>query len=100
MQAVAIVVAAGRGERMGAERPKAFLKLGGEPLLLHAVRAFEAAPSVTGIVAVVPEAETSAARAILGTLAKLKAVVKGGERRQDSVLAGLAEVPEGFDGVV
>jgi 2-C-methyl-D-erythritol 4-phosphate cytidylyltransferase len=100
MQAVAIVVAAGRGERMGAERPKAFLKLGGVALLLHAARAFEAAPSVASIVAVVPESETSAARAILASLAKLKAVVKGGERRQDSVLAGLAEVPEGFDGVV
>jgi len=100
MQAVAIVVAAGRGERMGAERPKAFLDLGGEPLLLRAARAFEGAPSVGGIVAVVPHAETGAARALLAPLAKLRAVVAGGERRQDSVLAGLAQLPEGFDGVV
>ena len=42
-QAVAILVAAGRGERMGQERPKAFLELAGEPLLLRAARAFEAA---------------------------------------------------------
>jgi 2-C-methyl-D-erythritol 4-phosphate cytidylyltransferase len=100
MQAVAIVVAAGRGERMGQGRPKAFLELGGEPLLLRAARAFEAAPSVGQIVAVVPEVELEAARARLAPLAKLLAVVAGGERRQDSVLAGLRQVPEGFDGVV
>jgi len=99
-QAVAILVAAGRGERMGQERPKAFLELAGEPLLLRAARAFEAAPSVGSLIAVVPEAETSVARALLAPLAKLRAVVPGGERRQDSVLAGLAQVPEGFEGVV
>ena len=100
MQAVAIVVAAGRGERMGRGRPKAFLELGGEPLLLRAARAFEAAPSVGRIVVVVPEQELMAARERLSPLAKLLAVVKGGERRQDSVLAGLRQVPEAFDGVV
>lgn len=100
MDAVAIVVAAGRGERMGAERPKAFLELGGEPLLLRAARAFEAAPSVGSIVAVVPQAQTGLARELLAPLRKLLAVVAGGERRQDSVLAGLRQVPEGWDGVV
>jgi 2-C-methyl-D-erythritol 4-phosphate cytidylyltransferase len=99
-EVVAILVAAGRGERMGAERPKAFLELGGEPLLLRAARAFEAAPSVGRIVAVVPDAETAAARGLLAPLRKLLAVVAGGERRQDSVLAGLRQVPDGFDGVV
>jgi 2-C-methyl-D-erythritol 4-phosphate cytidylyltransferase len=99
-QAAAIVVAAGRGERMGGERPKAFLELGGEPLLLRAARAFDAAPSVGSLVAVVPGSETSAARALLAPLAKLRAVVAGGARRQDSVLAGLAGLPAGWDGVV
>ncbi len=100
MQAVAIVVAAGRGERMGAERPKAFLELCGEPLLLRAARAFEAAPSVGKIVAVVPELQIPAARERLAALPKLLSVVAGGERRQDSVLAGLRQVPADFDGVV
>jgi 2-C-methyl-D-erythritol 4-phosphate cytidylyltransferase len=99
-QAAAIVVAAGRGERMGGERPKAFLELGGEPLLLRAARAFDAAPSVGSLIAVVPGSETSAARALLAPLAKLRAVVAGGARRQDSVLAGLAGLPAGWDGVV
>jgi 2-C-methyl-D-erythritol 4-phosphate cytidylyltransferase len=100
MDAVAILVAAGRGERMEAERPKAFLDLGGEPLLLRAARAFEAAPSVGRLVAVVPDAQTETARQLLAPLPKLVAVVAGGERRQDSVLAGLGQVPDGFEGVV
>ena len=100
MQAVAIVVAAGRGERMLAARPKAFLELGGESLLLRAARAFEAAPSVGRIVAVVPAALADEARGLLAPLAKLASVVAGGDRRQDSVRAGLACVPAEFEGVV
>jgi 2-C-methyl-D-erythritol 4-phosphate cytidylyltransferase len=100
MPSLAILVAAGRGERMGALRPKAFLELAGEALVLRSARAFEEAPSVTGIVAVVPEAEVAAARALLAPVRKLLAVVPGGERRQDSVLEGLKQAPPGFDGVV
>jgi len=100
MPAVAILVAAGRGERMGADRPKAFLELGGQPLLLRAALAFEDAPSVQHVVAVVPEAHVAPARDMLRPLGKLLAVVPGGPRRQDSVLEGLKPVPEGFSGVV
>jgi len=100
MPAVAILVAAGRGERMGADRPKAFLELGGQPLLLRAALAFEDAPSVQHVVAVVPEDQVAPARDMLRPLGKLLAVVPGGPRRQDSVLEGLKPVPEGFGGVV
>src|SRR5262249_15364556 len=100
MNAVAIIVAAGRGERMGASRPKAFLDLAGQPLLLRSALAFDAAPSVNGVVAVVPAEEIEAARTILAPVRKLHAVVGGGSRRQDSVLEGLKQVPAGFDGVV
>lgn len=85
---------------MGSDRPKAFLELGGQPLVLRAARAFEAAPSVEGIVAVVPETEVDRARALLGSVDSLLAVVPGGARRQDSVLEGLKQVPDGFAGVV
>jgi 2-C-methyl-D-erythritol 4-phosphate cytidylyltransferase len=100
MPAVAIIVAAGRGERMGSSRPKAFLPLGGEPLLLRAARAFCAAPAVEAVVAVVPAAELEAGRGLLGPLGKPVAVVAGGARRQDSVLEGLKAIPRGFAGVV
>jgi 2-C-methyl-D-erythritol 4-phosphate cytidylyltransferase len=85
---------------MGAARPKAFLSLTGQPLLLRAALAFERSASVDAIVAVVPPEEIEAAREILAPLRKLRAVVGGGERRQDSVLAGLKQAPEGFEGVV
>jgi len=100
MQSLAILVAAGRGERMGQGRPKAFLELAGQALVLRSARAFDEAPSVGAIVAVVPVAEVQEARALLASVGKLRAVVAGGERRQDSVLAGLRQAPDGFDGVV
>jgi len=100
MDALVILVAAGRGERMGAGRPKAFLGLAGEPLLRKAAQAFQAAPSVGAIVAVVPVEEVQAARDLLAPLTKLQAVVAGGPRRQDSVLEGLRHAPVGFAGVV
>ena len=68
MDALVILVAAGRGERMGAGRPKAFLGLAGEPLLRKAAQVFEAAPSVGSIVAVVPPEEVPAARDLLAPL--------------------------------
>jgi len=100
MQAFAILVAAGRGERMGTDRPKAFLDLAGQPLLVRAARAFEAAPSVEGIVAVVPQDDVETARGLLAPVKKLAGVAAGGSRRQDSVLEGLRLVPADFDGVV
>jgi 2-C-methyl-D-erythritol 4-phosphate cytidylyltransferase len=100
MNTLAILVAAGRGERMGAQRPKAFLGLAGKPMLVRAAEAFAAAPCVDGIVAVVPEAEIPAAREMLAPVGKPAEVVAGGPRRQDSVLEGLKQVPDGFDGVV
>jgi len=100
MQSLAILVAAGRGERMGGSRPKAFLELAGEALVLRAARVFDRAPSVSRIVAVVPGEEVAAARVLLAPVRKLAAVVAGGERRQDSVREGLRQAPAGFEGVV
>lgn len=100
METVAILVAAGRGERMGADRPKAFLDLAGQPLLLRTALAFDASPTVGSIVAVVPAGLEGDARGMLSAVEKLRAVTPGGARRQDSVLEGLRHVPDGFDGVV
>jgi 2-C-methyl-D-erythritol 4-phosphate cytidylyltransferase len=100
MQTLAVLVAAGRGERMGGSRPKAFLELAGQPMLLRAARALTASASVDALVAVVPREEQDNARALLAALPKLRAIVGGGERRQDSVLEGLKQAPDGFDGVV
>src|SRR5512147_666087 len=100
MNGLAILVAAGRGERMGADRPKAFLPVGGQPILLRAALAFEAASTVDALVAVVPESDIDVARDILAAVSKLRTVVAGGARRQDSVLEGMKQAPDAFEGVV
>lgn len=100
MDTLAILVAAGRGERLGAAMPKAFVAVGGESLLRRSARALASSTSVDGVVAVVPSGLLEEARSELGGLPKLVAVVEGGFRRQDSVLEGLKQAPEGFDGVV
>jgi 2-C-methyl-D-erythritol 4-phosphate cytidylyltransferase len=100
MDTFAVLVAAGRGERMGCSRPKAFLDVAGEPMLLRAARALADCPAVDAVVAVVPEALVEEGGRLLRPVAKLQAVVKGGPRRQDSVLEGMKQAPDGFDGIV
>jgi 2-C-methyl-D-erythritol 4-phosphate cytidylyltransferase len=100
MNGLAILVAAGRGERMGGGRPKAFLSIGGKTILLRAALAFEAAASIDAIVVVVPFDQIHEAAEALQSITKLHGVVAGGALRQDSVLAGMKGAPDGFDGVV
>lgn len=89
--AAAIVVAAGRGARMGASVAKAFLSLAGRPMLAHTVEAVERAQSVAEVVVVVAPADVEATQALLARRGpgKVAAVVAGGAQRQDSVFAGL-----------
>ena len=96
MSVWAILVAAGRGERLGLDRPKAFANLGDEPLLAEPLRRLEACPWVDGIVLVAPPdwEEPAILVAEEEGCGKVHACVTGGETRSDSVRAGLAEVPE------
>ena len=90
----AVVVAAGDGRRLGHERPKAFVKLGGRPLLAHAIELFEAHPRVERMVVVVPRDWEEPTTLLAEELAagKVAAAVAGGRTRAESVAAGLAEV--------
>jgi 2-C-methyl-D-erythritol 4-phosphate cytidylyltransferase len=91
----AILVAAGRGERLGLEHPKAFAKLGEDPLLAEPLRRLEDSDWIDGIVVVAPPAWEEPAILLAEELGCGKAVacVAGGVTRADSVRAGLAEVP-------
>ena len=95
MSVWAILVAAGRGERLGLDRPKAFAKLGDEPLLAEPLRRLDASPWVDAIVLVAPPGweEPAILLAEEEGCDKVRACVTGGETRSDSVRAGLAEVP-------
>lgn len=94
METIAIIAGAGAGRRMGADRAKQFLTLGGRPILAHALAAAEKAASIDGIVVVCPAGQEDAVRgqciAPLG-LTKIKALTAGGKLRQDSVAAGLSQ---------
>lgn len=101
-----VVVAAGRGERLGAGAAKAFVPLAGWPLATYCLAAAAASGAVDGAVLV---ADPEAARPWLAALPdalrrRVRSVVRGGETRRDSVRAGLAEVRrtagEGADPVV
>ena len=89
---VAIIPAAGAGIRMGGDRPKQFLELEGRPILQVTLERFQQSPDVDGIIVVVPSAEVGYCRREIverHDLEKVKRVIAGGERRQDSVRLGI-----------
>ena len=90
MRVAAILVAAGRGERLGHPLPKAFVPLRGRTLLGHAVAALAASDRVDAVLPVLPAGMAAPGDA---AHAKLLPAVPGGARRQDSVAAGLAALP-------
>lgn len=92
----AILVAAGLGDRLGGDRPKAFAKLGGRVLLAESLERLDRSDWVDSIVIVAPEGWEEPAILLAEELSASKAVasVTGGATRADSVRAGLAEVPE------
>src|SRR6266550_1908994 len=96
MSVWAILVAAGRGERLGLDHPKAFAKLGEDPLLAEPLRRLDESEWVDAIVLVAPPGweEPSILLAEELGCGKVSACVTGGETRADSVRLGLAEVPE------
>lgn len=92
-----ILVAAGRGERFGAERPKQFVELLGQPLFLHSFKTLARSRQVGFLVLVVtPGWERLAQEAVdaAGLAGRVAALVPGGATRQDSVWRGLQALPE------
>lgn len=90
--AVAIVLAAGSGERLGSPVPKAFIGLGGRPILARAVAAALGSPVVDAVVVAAPPGSEDLAHAVLEPFGT-HAVVTGGSTRQASVRAALEVVP-------
>lgn len=90
----AIIVAAGKSERMGGSTDKAFLNLGPKPVVAWSLLAFEKNGDIDSIVLVVRKDQLTAAKAVarMFGISKLAKIVPGGARRQDSVQAGLKEV--------
>jgi 2-C-methyl-D-erythritol 4-phosphate cytidylyltransferase len=96
MSVWAVLVAAGRGERLGEDRPKAFVRLGALPLLGESLRRLDESGWIDQIVLVAPPEWEEPAILLAEELgaSKVSACVAGGATRTASVRAGIAEVPE------
>ena len=90
----AVIVAAGKSERMGGGTDKAFLNLGSKPVVAWSLLAYEKNTDIDKIILVVRKDQLTAAKAVarMFGISKLFKIVPGGARRQDSVQAGLKEV--------
>ncbi len=91
----AVIVAAGSGDRLAADRPKAFVGLGGRPLLAESLERLERSDWVDAIVVAAPEGWEEPAILLAEEIGagKVAQAVTGGQRRAESVRLGVAQVP-------
>jgi 2-C-methyl-D-erythritol 4-phosphate cytidylyltransferase len=92
----AIVAAAGRGDRLGLDRPKAFAALRGRPLLAESLERLDASDWIDAIVVAAPKGWEEPAVLLAEELGcgKVSSCVTGGPTRAESVRLALAEVPD------
>lgn len=96
---IAIIVAAGRGKRLGSSLPKQFLKVRGRTILEMSVEAFEQNKYVDEIFVAANADYSELTEKLCRDFSKLKKIVAGGAERQDSVRAAL-DCLRGEDGIV
>ena len=91
MTTTALIVAAGKGERLGGGIPKQYRMLGGKPVLRRAVDALIGHPAIRTVRVVLGKGQEELAAAALAGL-NVGAPIEGGDERADSVRAGLAAI--------
>ena len=89
-----VIVAAGSASRMGGI-DKVMAPLGGEPMIVHTVRAFQNCDAIASIVIVTREDLIRPISGLCRDMGKVAAVVAGGKTRQESVHLGLNALPKG-----
>lgn len=89
-----VIVAAGSGKRMGADRNKLWLSLGGKPILSYTVELFSAHPKISEVVLVISQQDEKDVRVWLKETRHQVKIALGGAERQDSVRQGLAVLSE------
>ncbi|RYD56291.1 MAG: 2-C-methyl-D-erythritol 4-phosphate cytidylyltransferase [Sphingobacteriales bacterium] len=96
MEKFAVIVAGGKGLRMGSAIPKQFLPLAGKPVLYHTINAFKMAFPDIQIILVLPQDQISMTQMVLQAFPDRidLTIVAGGENRFDSVKNGLEAVDE------
>ena len=94
MTVTALIVAAGKGERLGGELPKQYRPIGGKPVLRWAVEALAGHPSIDQVRVVIGEGHEQMASDALAGL-RVGDFIRGGSERSDSVVSGLQAIGEG-----
>lgn len=96
-----VLVAAGRGERLGAAQPKAFVALAGRPLLAHALANLKTLKRLAQVVVAAPESHLEEAKKLVEQAnldrSVVTVVVAGGETRQQSISNALKKVQDFLD---
>ena len=90
-----LIAAAGSGRRMGADRNKLLLPLAGKPVIAWTLKAALSAARISWIGIVGQESDRSEILSAVGQASKPVVWIQGGESRQESVLRGLAGLPDG-----
>jgi 2-C-methyl-D-erythritol 4-phosphate cytidylyltransferase len=93
----AIIVAAGKGRRMGADINKQFLNIKDKPILYYSISAFSKHPLIDGIILVCSNNEIDYCKEQIVEKYNIKKIIKivsGGKERQDSVLNGLKAISD------
>ena len=94
MTVTALIVAAGKGERLGGDLPKQYRSIGGKPVLRWAVEAMASHPSIDQVRVVIGPDQNDLAKDSIGDI-PVGALIVGGAERSDSVLNGLQAIGEG-----
>lgn len=94
MNVIALVPAAGSGKRMGGDRSKQYLEIGGKPIIVHTLNLLDSCENISEVCLIVPEDDCAYACEMLDEMRFIKPVkvVPGGRERQDSVRNGLDSI--------
>lgn len=99
---IAIIPAAGSGQRFGKDGNKSFQPLGGKPVIVWTLEVFDSLGDIVEVIPVLKDADMEYGRSLFERygLSKVKRIAPGGKERQDSVYSGLILVDKGTDAVL
>jgi 4-diphosphocytidyl-2-methyl-D-erithritol synthase len=98
----ALILAGGIGTRVGADKPKQFIEIGGKPILIHTLDKFQKHPSIDRIAVVCVEGWEEEVRSYRETygLSKLESVVTGGRTALESIRRGVDSLASAEDDII
>ena len=102
MHITAILLAAGKGMRFKSKTPKPLVKIASKPIIIYSLDALARNPDIKDIIVVVNSENKEGILRLIKTyrIRKIKGIVKGGEKRQDSVINGLKALDKRTDFVL